>query len=212
MLLRRALLGLLYPVALVAVLALLRWLARRIQAALLVPRPGRRRIRIGPVNLLEAEAERFFLARLVGLLRWALSFGFAYVLLAAMFRQLPGTRDWAAAMVRPLADMAASIAAGTDRSPPAPARPRRPLRGAPPHPAGRDRLFDQVRRGEAGFGPLVTAENATPVEKTVKIVLTAASLVLAALILPGLGGQTLGAACCSRDSPSRSEPSKGPPT
>jgi small-conductance mechanosensitive channel len=193
-LVRRALLGLLYPLLLVAVLALLRWGSRHLKAALLVPRPGRRGLKVGPIHVLETSAERVFLARFVGVLRWALSIAFAYGLTAAMFRQLPGTREWAAAMVRPLAGSAASLAEGLVLLLPRLlvlgvlfAVLRLIIRGA-------TRLFDQVRRGDGGLGALVTPETATPVEKTVKIVAVLVALVLAALILPGLGRQTLGAA------------------
>lgn len=192
-LIRLALLGLFYPIGLVAALAVARALARRAQARLLVPRE-RRGIRVGPVHLLTTDAERAFLARIVGLTRWVVSIALVYGLLVAMFRQIPATRDWAAAMVRPIADLAADAGSGLLALVPrvlvllaALIVLRLALRAV-------TRLFDQVRRREVGLGPLVSAENATPVEKTIKIVLIAAVLVLGALILPGEGGRTVAAA------------------
>lgn len=190
-LLRRALTGLAYPVVLLVLL----WLARRVfghwRERLRRPPEGKAGVRVGPIHLLGSPAERRFAGILVAVVAWVVYLLLVYGFLAVLFRQIPRTQEWAAAMIEPVGGLLASVGEG--------------FLGLVPRLVvllvlvvallaalrALGRLFDQVRRGQFRAEPFLTRETAGPAELAARVLVIAVAVFLASLLVPGTGGRDL---------------------
>lgn len=190
-LLRRALTGLAYPVVLLVLL----WLARRIfghwRERLRRPPEGKAGVRIGPLQLFATSSERRFAGILVSVVAWAVYLLLVYGFLAVLFRQLPRTQEWAAAMIQPVGGLLTGLGQGFLGLVPRLVVLLALVVGLLAVLRALGRLFDQVRRGQVRAEPFLTRETAGPAELGARLVAIGVAVFLASLLVPGTGGHDL---------------------
>ena len=76
------------------------------------PPEGKAGVRVGPIHLLGSPAERRFAGILVAVVAWVVYLLLVYGFLAVLFRQIPRTQEWAAAMIEPVGGLLASVGEG----------------------------------------------------------------------------------------------------
>ena len=187
----RALLGLLYPLGwMLALFATHLAFARLRRTVIAAPTaaPGR------AWRLLEGEADRRIVARLLIGLEWLSYFLWTYLFLGGLFRLVPATSRWAQAMLAPLSGIAEDVATGLLSLVPRLALIVVIVVAARLAFGAVGRLFQKVRRGQVQFPPIVTAENAGPAELGVRILLLVVAVALVVFALPGESATTLIAA------------------
>ena len=190
-LVRRALLGLLYPLGFLVVLGLAHILFRRVSAWLLgaVGRAGG--VAVGPARILRTEGERRWLRRGLAGIQLVVYLALSYLFLLGLFTQFPGTARWAVRMGRPMTALWRTLAEGASTILPplvlavlvfvAMWVALRAVGG----------LFGMVRTGRVRLEPVLRPETAGAAELITRVLIVAAALALLGLSLPGEPGVVL---------------------
>lgn len=184
-LVRRALIGLLYPIVAVLVAWMIRLAFRRVILRLTAPPAGRQGLRIGPLVLLGSPAERRILATLLTLLQWATLAFFGYVFAVLLLRQFPRTAAWARNMLQPLATFAAQAGPAAVALLPRLVAALLLLLGLRLVLRAIGRLFGEVRSGRLRMEPFLSRDTAGPAEITARAAAIALALFLALFLVPG---------------------------
>jgi len=185
-LLRRAILGLVLPLAFLGVGALLHLGSRRVRQRLHAP-PTDAGLRIGRLRVLASRAERVGTAQAVRVVTWIGYVALVYVFAAVLFRQFPATARWAARMVGPLAVASSELGQWV------PVLGLVVLSGIVLRVvlALLGRLFEQVRAGQVRIEPFLSPERAGPTEFVARTAAVVATLLFVGWIVPGELGLVL---------------------
>lgn len=211
-LLRRAIVGLLYPLGLILVVVALRIAARRAATRLRAAPPAERGeatvadaeagvprgtrgkrvgIQLGGLRLLGKPAERQAAALVLRSLEWLAYLVVAYLFLVGLFGQFPATARWAGQMFDRLVALSDELGAGAVALVPrlllvmvVLGMVRLLLRVV-------GQLFAQVQAGTVRMEPLLSQETAVPAELAARALVMALGVLLIALVLPGEAGSAL---------------------
>ncbi len=190
-LLRRAITGLLIPLAFLAAIVLVRLTARRLRLWLLSAQRAGGGLRIGPIRLMSGSAERKVTAQIVLLLQWLAFIVLGYFFVIFILEQFPRTASWGVELADPLSGLAkqvrrffviflprlilALIVIGLARL------VMRLIK----------RIFEQVRKGDIRAEPFLSVETAGPAEMTAQWIVVGLAILAIVFLIPGMVGTAL---------------------